>query len=37
MPGFPYSIYYVYQRDRVRIAAVMHQRRDPRDWHIRVK
>jgi len=37
MNGFPYSVYYACQRSRIRVVAVMHQRRDPRDWQVRVK
>lgn len=37
MHGFPYSVFYVYERKRVRIVAVMHWRRDPFDWQARVR
>lgn len=35
--GFPYCVYYHIRRERVRVIAVMHQRRHPRDWKARVK
>jgi plasmid stabilization system protein ParE len=37
MHGFPYGIFYVYERKRVHVVAVMHWRRDPHDWQVRVR
>lgn len=33
---FPYSVFYIYERNRARVIAVMHHRRDPRDWQSRL-
>jgi plasmid stabilization system protein ParE len=33
----PYSVFYTYESGQVTVFAVMHQRRDPRDWQVRVK
>jgi len=30
--GFPYSLFYLYERGTVRVKAVMHFRRNPEDW-----
>lgn len=35
--GFPYAVFYVYERKRIRVLAVMHWRRDPRDWQVRAR
>lgn len=32
-----YSVFYTYEAGQVTVFAVMHQRRDPGDWQIRVK
>lgn len=37
MSDFPYNVYYVYQRKRIRVIAVMHWQRDPWDWQVRVR
>lgn len=34
---FPYSVFYVYDGKRLRVLAVMHWRRDPFDWQVRVR
>jgi len=33
---FPYSLFYVIERDRIRIVAVAHQKRRPGYWHDRL-
>ncbi|HET7234377.1 MAG TPA: hypothetical protein VFJ16_30465 [Longimicrobium sp.] len=33
----PYLVYYVYEDQFVEVIAVMHQRRNPKDWQVRVK
>ena len=35
--GVPYSVFYEYEGSGVTVLAVMHWRRDPRDWQVRVK
>ena len=37
VPGFPFTILYEVQSDRIFIAAVMHQHRRPRYWRERVR
>jgi plasmid stabilization system protein ParE len=34
---FPYSVYYTFQRRRIKVIAVMHWRRNPLDWQARVR
>lgn len=36
VPGFPFAVFYTRERGRSRIRAVMHDRRDPRDWQERL-
>ena len=33
---FPYSVYFGLTRETVELIAILHQRRDPRTWEIRI-
>lgn len=35
--GVPYSVFYFEEDGQVTVIAVMHWRRDPRDWQVRVR
>ena len=34
--GFPFAVFYTRERGRSRIRAVMHERRNPKDWQSRL-
>jgi len=36
MHRFPYAVFFVEERERIAVIAVMHGRRNPRDWKARV-
>lgn len=35
LPGFPYGVFYRFDRDQVLVLAVIHGRRDPSQWRTR--